>query len=210
MQIRGLVAVGARTLSSGLPIHPPSLRLAYLPAAHPNAPLGAGLCIFNKFRESSKPAISAGGCSEGGFSAASQTVSSRLFMCEESSQSSLRGALLPPRPRHSFWYFPSSLSCRSHTLFLRSSFYLSFSSSSSCSASSLFLRIFFSPAFEQLTFHRSSSSPSFFFRLTLHPLSLHPLPPHVPHTRAALSRALYLGAVSIRVWNTGNRTTRVY
>lgn len=31
-------------------------------AAHPNAPLGAGLCIFNKFRESSKPVISAGGC----------------------------------------------------------------------------------------------------------------------------------------------------
>lgn len=50
--------------------------------AHPNAPLGAGLCIFNKFRECSKPAISGGGCSEGGFSAASQTVSSRLFMCE--------------------------------------------------------------------------------------------------------------------------------
>lgn len=52
-------------------------------AAHPNARLGAGLCIFNKFRESlSKPAILAGGYSEGGFSAASQTVSSRLFMCE--------------------------------------------------------------------------------------------------------------------------------
>lgn len=83
MQIREAVTIGAPPLStlststscqSSLPCHPS--------AAHPNAPLGAGLCIFNKFRESSKPAISAGGCNEGGFSAASQTVSSRLFMCE--------------------------------------------------------------------------------------------------------------------------------
>lgn len=87
MQIREAeVAVGApppipSTLSTSTscqsrpsPCHPST--------AHPNAPLGAGLCIFNKFRECSKPAISGGGCSEGGFSAASQTVSSRLFMCE--------------------------------------------------------------------------------------------------------------------------------
>lgn len=37
-----------------------------------------------------------------------------------------------------------------------------------------------------------------------------PPPSHTSHSRAVPSRALYLGAVSIRVWNTGNRTTRVY
>lgn len=124
MQIREAeVAVGApppptpSTLSTSTscqsrpsPCHPST--------AHPNAPLGAGLCIFNKFRECSKPAISGGGCSEGGFSAASQTVSPRLFMCEafailsvphrppptSSSPSSFPFlfALVPPPPPNSF------------------------------------------------------------------------------------------------------------
>lgn len=155
----------ARTLStacqSTLPLCPGCA--PYLPAAHPNAPLGAGLCIFNKFRESSKPAISAGGCSEGGFSAASQTVSSRLFMCEESSQSSSQPSLPPPSPRHSFSYtspLPSHRSCRSRTLFLRSSFYLSFSSSSSSPLLLHFLFFYFfslSPRAVSFSLPRSSS-----------------------------------------------------
>lgn len=129
MQIRALVAVGARTLYTSTVCQSTLLRLPYLPAGPPNAPLGAGLCIFNKFQESSKPVISAGGCSEGGFSAASQTVSSRLFMCEE--LAILLSTLLLPHPRHSTAYFPFDplpvllLSCRSRTLFLYLSFCLS-------------------------------------------------------------------------------------
>lgn len=113
-----LVAVGAPRSSEPFPDPPPAnppFQFLPVPAdrpyrltARPNAPLGADLCIFNKFREFPRRAggdLSAGGYGEGGFSAASQTVSSRLFMCEEFAiHHQLSFHLLPPavpHPRHS-------------------------------------------------------------------------------------------------------------
>lgn len=128
----------------------------------------------------------------------------RVYLCARSSQST--SALLPSRPRHSSLPFRlsfSTLSCRSRTCSFSFSLYTYISFPF---FPFLFHYIFFSPIFEQLTFHRSSFHLIFPFYLSFFlSLSL-PLSPLV----AVLSRALYLGAVSIRVWNTGNRTTRVY
>jgi len=141
----------------------------YFPTAYPNAPLGAGLCIFNKFRESSR----SGRCSEGGFSADSQTVSSRLFMCEEFaihlSSPSIFSSLSPSScPVDLAFSFPLLIHI-SHRPF--------------------FFTIFFSPIFKQLTFHRSffySSFFSIFFFLSSSLISLH----HLSPPRRSFSRAL--------------------
>lgn len=190
MQIRGLSPPWelppARALStsnacqSTLPYSAP-----YLPITHPNAPLGAGLCIFNKFRESSWPAISAGGCSEGGFRLPRKRCP-RVYLCARSSQSST--ALLPSTPILAIPSPPfSALRAAppiSHSLSL---FLLSFSRF-------LFLflplprarRIFFSPASVQLAFHRSSSSLSSF--------SASLAPPRSPLTPAPLFLARFISA----------------
>lgn len=195
---------------STLPVSCQSPDRPYRLTARPNAPLGADLCIFNKFREFPRRAgdLSAGGYSEGGFSAASQTVSSRLFMCEEFAihLSSPSIFSLPPSRILAIPRFPLPFALRpvppiSHSLFL--SIHIRASP-----PRSFHLRyIFFSAIFEQLTFHRSSSCLSSFSTSLLPSLLLAP-PPLTP--APLFLRALYLGAVSIRVWNTGNRTTRVY
>lgn len=188
MQIRGLVAVGAPRSNpfhiQRLPIHPPLL--SCLPATHPNAPLGAGLCIFNKFRESSKPAISAGGCSEGGFRLPRKRCP-RVYLCARSLQSS---SALPSTPSSPFLlmllpfsalHLPLPIS-HSHSFYL----FLSLSFSLPLPPSSSANRIFFSPAFEQLAFHRSSSSPSSF--------STSLAPPRSPLTPAPLFLARFISA----------------
>lgn len=144
-----LVAVGAPRSSEPFPDPPPAnppFQFLPVPAdrpyrltARPNAPLGADLCIFNKFREFPRRAggdLSAGGYGEGGFSAASQTVSSRLFMCEEFAiHHQLSFHPLPPavpHPRHSslpLCLSPSALFRRSRILFSSLYIYTRLSSS---------------------------------------------------------------------------------
>jgi len=103
--------------SSPLESFPPSANLPCCPPRRrPNAPLGADLCIFNKFRESSKP-------SDLGrrlqwrrlFSVASQTVSSRLFMCEERNPSQ---PTFHPIHGHSIPHFLRPVLPISHSPFL--------------------------------------------------------------------------------------------
>jgi len=156
----------------------------------------AGLCIFNKFRRESpfaKLVISGSGQRRRLFGCLAISVLTFIYV---------RRVHNPPQffhPIHTILSlcFPlSALSCRS--CILLPCLYLS---------PSLFL-LLLSPDILYLCLSRiraaSFSSvflvPVFFFGLSL--FSSHPLP--------ALSRALYLGAVSIRVWNMDNRTTRVY
>lgn len=157
----------------------------------------AGLCIFNKFRRESpfaKLVISDGGQAKAAFRLPCNQCP-HVYLCAKSSQSS---SVLPPHPYHSF----------SVLLALRPILPILHSLPSSSLSFSLppppfpqYNCIFVSLAFEQLaSFSSVFLVPVFFFGLSL--FSSHPLP--------ALSRALYLGAVSIRVWNMDNRTTRVY
>lgn len=180
-----------------LPIHPSSSRQSpdrpYRLTARPNAPLGADLCIFNKFREFPRRAgdLSAGGYSEGGFSAASQTVSSRLFMCEEfaihlSSPSIFSPPAVPPHPRHSS--LPSAFRPPPCPADLAFSFPLYTYTRLSSSPPFLLRYIFFSAIFEQLTFHRSSSCLSS-FSTSLLP-SLHLSPPRRSFSRALSRRGV--------------------
>lgn len=139
---------------SSLPCHPSS--------AHPNAPLGAGLCIFNKFRESSKPAISAGGCRR-----------RRLFGCLANGVLAfiyVRGVRNSPRPPRHPPLVPSLLPF----LFFLFPFLPSLPS-----------------AFEQLAFHRPPTQPPYLSSATLfHPLrSLVPsLAPLFPSSRLSFPR----------------------
>lgn len=205
MQIRFLVRAprsNPLSISTGLPIHPPSPSIA-LSAVHPNAPLGAGLCIFNKFRESSRSRRSRPSVAVKSAFRLPRKRCPRVYLCARSSQST--SALLPsslpfilPRPRHSLLPFAfRSPPCPADLAFSLSLYtYISFPLSPF-----LFHYIFFSPILRAANF---SSVFLLFIFLSLSPLR------SVSQSRAALSRALYLGAVSIRVWNTGNRTTRVY
>lgn len=108
MQIRVLVTVGAPPLREEPFPHPPpanppsqSLDRPYLPAAHPNAPLGAGLCIFNKFRESSRSRRSWPAVAVKAAFRLPRKRCPRVYLCARSSQST--SALLPsspPSPSH--------------------------------------------------------------------------------------------------------------
>jgi hypothetical protein len=168
MQIRGLSSpweLPARTLStstacqSALPCCPTSP----LPS---NAPLGAGLCIFNKFRESSasrrsRPAVAA-------LKAAFRLPRKRcprVYLCarRESSQSSSRIRSVLPIPVREISRAPRS----------------------GPPPSPRARGILFPLAFEQLAFHRSLLLPVFFFCHS-------PAPPPAPSR--ALSRARFISA----------------
>lgn len=182
-----------------LPIHPSSSCQSpdrpYRLTARPNAPLGADLCIFNKFREFPRRAgdLSAGGYSEGGFSAASQTVSSRLFMCEEFAIHLSSPSIFSLPPSHRILAiprFPLPFALRpvppiSHSLFLSLYIYAPL-----LFAPFLLRYIFFSAIFEQLTFHRSSSCLSSFSTSLSFPPSLHLSPPRRSFSRALSRRGV--------------------
>lgn len=161
------------------------------PICHSTKYTIADLCIFNKFRREppfAKLVISDDGQRRRLLGCLAISVLTFIYV---------RRVHNPPQffhPIHTILLcFPlSALSCRSCILLL--CLYLS----SSSFFPSIYC-VFFSPVFEQLAFHRSSLYPSSFSASLFSLL-----------TRAALSRALYLGAVSIRVWNMDNRTTRVY
>lgn len=158
----------------------PSPSLLVLLPAHPNTPLGAGLCIFNKFRESSKPAVA---LKAAFWPFGWQTVSSRLFMCKE---------LVIRLSQPSFNLILLAISSRSLLLPADLSHSLSLSPSSS--------PFTFSSALERLALHRPLLHVSAFSLFLCAPLTPAPL---------FLARALSRGAVSIRVWKTGNTGQRV-
>jgi len=109
------------------PANPPfqSLDRPYLPTAHPNAPLGAGLCIFNKFQESSRSRQSRPAVAVKAAFRLPRKRCPRVYLCARSSQST--SALLPSPPPHSrpasspfltsLCLSPSALFCRSRILF---------------------------------------------------------------------------------------------